>query len=350
MAIFFHKHPVFFHALCWLIYMQLTYLYNVPKIENVVYVHIVFSCILYAIVFYANLFSLWFFERRDIKWWYNGMLLVVLFFVLATLGYIAIYHLFPLFGIKLFYEHVPFKITLYLRNILPMYIKYTSYALIYYFVLRAFRAIQYGRRADEAKFQVERERFSYEQALLRAQINPHFLHNTLNFIYTEALTLSKSLSDSIFKLSTMMRYFLENAATGKQLVPLHRELEYLNTYLEINNKRFGGAKQVVFEFEGDPYGLTIPPLCFITLVENAFKYGDLSDPMCPMRIKIIVDRHKIYFYCSNKKKVLVSQESGNHIGLKNLEKRLKAIFNNKATLTRLDENGVYTVELLISLL
>lgn len=349
MVTFFRKHPIFFHLLCWLVYMQFTYLYNLPKIEQVVYIHIAGLCLLYAAIFYANLFLLRYIDKKRVKWWGICILLIVLFFFSAAVGYIAIYHLFPNFGIKLYYDHVPFKTGLYLRNILPTYIKYTSYALIYYFVLKAFGAIQYSRQVEKARYEMERERFEFEQAMLRAQINPHFLHNTLNFIYTEALTLSKSLSDSIYKLSVMMRYFLENAAKGKQLVPLHKELEYLNIYLEINNRRFGGAKKVTYQFEGDPYGHAIPPLTFITLVENAFKYGDLSDPMSPMTIKIMADRRRIYFYCSNKKKTSVTQETGNHIGLKNLTKRIKAVFRDRAKISHSEENGIYTVELLIDL-
>ncbi|MFD2965414.1 sensor histidine kinase, partial [Olivibacter jilunii] len=240
------------------------------------------------------------------------------------------------------------KLSLYLRNILSPYIKYASYAIIVYFILKWFANLAYKRRMEKAHYEMEREKFEYEQAFLRAQVNPHFLHNSLNFIYTEALSLSKSLADSIYLLSMMMRYSLDNAVKGKQLVPVHKELEYLEIYLEINRRRFGKGKNIVFEFEGDRYLHSIPPLSFITLVENAFKYGDLSVPLYPLQIKIVVNRDKIYFYSSNKKRISKTLDtSGSHIGLKNVERRLRGAFKDKARLRRTEDNEIYTVELFI---
>ncbi|MDM8175962.1 histidine kinase [Olivibacter sp. 47] len=351
MVAFFRKHPFLFNILCWVIYVQFVYIYNLPKIDHVDYFHIIGLCFLYAIVFYSNFFLFKFIENRKTNLGTVILMIASVFFTLAALGYLAVYNVFPLFGIRLYYEGVPFTISLYLRNILSPYIKYASYAIILYFVLKWFADLAYKRRMEKAHYEMEREKFEYEQAFLRAQVNPHFLHNTLNFIYTEALALSKSLAESIYLLSIMMRYSLDNAIKGKQLVPVHKELEYLEIYLEINRRRFGGGKQFHYEFNGDPYLHSIPPLSFITLVENAFKYGDLSDPMYPLQIKIAVDRNRIYFYCTNKKRGAGKLDtSANHIGLKNVERRLKGAFRERATMTRTEEDNTYTVELFIDFL
>ncbi|MDM8172939.1 histidine kinase [Olivibacter sp. 47] len=348
MATFFRKHPLLFNFICWIIYAQFVYIYNLPKISYVDYSHILFLCLLYSIIFYSNFFLFKFIESRKINIGIAILLVISTFFILAALGYVCIYGILPLFGAKLYYEDVPFKLSLYLRNILSPYIKYASYAIIVYFILKWFANLAYKRRMEKAHYEMEREKFEYEQAFLRAQVNPHFLHNSLNFIYTEALSLSKSLADSIYLLSMMMRYSLDNAVKGKQLVPVHKELEYLEIYLEINQRRFGKGKNIVFEFEGDRYLHSIPPLSFITLVENAFKYGDLSDPLYPLQIKIVVNRDKIYFYSSNKKRISKTLDtSGSHIGLKNVERRLRGAFKDKARLSRTEDSEIYTVELFI---
>ncbi|QNL49700.1 sensor histidine kinase [Olivibacter sp. SDN3] len=348
MAAYFRKHPLLFNIICWMIYAQFVYVYNLPKISYVDYGHILFLCFLYSIIFYCNFFLLKFIESRKINLVTALLLIIATFFILAALGYVFIYGILPLFGVKIYYEHVPFNLGLYLRNILSPYIKYGSYAIILYFVLKRFADLAYKRRMEKAHYEIEREKFEYEQAFLRAQVNPHFLHNSLNFIYTEALKLSKSLADSIYLLSMMMRYSLDNAVKGKQLVPVHKELEYLDIYLEINRRRFGKGKSILVEFEGDRYLHSIPPLSFITLVENAFKYGDLSDPMFPLQIKIVINRDKIYFYSSNKRKASATLDtSGNHIGLKNIERRLKGAFEKKARLIRTEDEEIYTVELFI---
>ncbi|WP_130857925.1 sensor histidine kinase [Olivibacter jilunii] len=351
MVTFLRKHPAILHLLIWVVYIHITYVYNGPKISNVVYIHIIGLCVLYAGTFYSNFFLFRFLREKKCNWWQTIGSVILLFMLVAYTVYYIVYFVFPFFGIKLYYEGVPFNIWLYLRNVSSMYIKYTSYALVYYFVMRVFQEVQFRRRMELTHFETEREKFLYEQAFLRAQINPHFLHNTLNFIYTQALSFSESLAKIIYQLSLMMRYSVDSASEGSQLVPLHKELEYLEIYLKINNARFGKGKHISYKFEGDPYLHHIPPLLFITLVENGYKHGDLSDPTRPMQIRIVSDRDKIYFYSSNKRRTEAAvNSSGSQIGLKNLKRRLIGAFGEeKVKLTHTIKDEFYTVELLVDL-
>jgi two-component system, LytTR family, sensor kinase len=155
---------------------------------------------------------------------------------------------------------------------------------------------------EEQKMQLEVEKSQANFNFLKAQINPHFLHNTLNFLYAKSLPYSTELSEGILTLSDIMRYALSegNARNGK--APLRDEIEHVRNVIKINQLRFSNNLNVQCEVEGVINGAEIIPFVLITLVENAFKHGDLKTSEHPIIIKVKVDDGKLYFYCHNKKK------------------------------------------------
>jgi two-component system, LytTR family, sensor kinase len=200
---------------------------------------------------------------------------------------------------------------------------------------------------EEQKMQLEIEKSQANFNFLKAQINPHFLHNTLNFLYAKSLPYSPELSEGILTLSDIMRYALSegNARDGK--APLSDEIEHVRNVIKINQLRFSNKLNVKFEVEGVVNGATIIPFVLITLVENAFKHGDLKSNEFPIRISLGVDDHKIYFVCRNKKKG-GPKELSTGIGLDNIKKRLDLAYGKNYSLNIKDEAELYTTELTIT--
>ncbi len=202
---------------------------------------------------------------------------------------------------------------------------------------------------EEQKMQLELEKSAANFNFLKAQINPHFLHNTLNFLYAKSLPYSEELSEGILTLSDIMRYALSegNARDGK--APLKDEIEHMQNVIKINQLRFSNQLNVQFEVDGKVNGQMIIPFVLITLVENAFKHGDLKNTAYPISIRLSVEEKTLAFYCSNKKKT-GPKELSTGIGLDNIRKRLELAYGNNFTYNVKDEDGYYSTELIITAL
>ncbi|HET6766159.1 MAG TPA: histidine kinase, partial [Chitinophagaceae bacterium] len=226
--------------------------------------------------------------------------------------------------------------------------------LVFYFgvsVLVAYittlREGQKQRKILEAqKLQLEVEKSEANLNFLKAQINPHFLHNTLNFLYAKSIPYSPELSEGILTLSDIMRYALSegNAREGK--APLKDEIEHVRNVIKINQLRFSNKLNVNFEVSGIVEGAMIIPFVLITLVENAFKHGDLKNPESPIDIRLTIERNKLYFYCRNKKKS-GPKELSTGVGLENIRNRLDLAYGDKYKFETKDESEFYTIELTI---
>ncbi len=199
---------------------------------------------------------------------------------------------------------------------------------------------------EEQKMQLEVEKSQANFNFLKAQINPHFLHNTLNFLYSKSLPYSPELSEGILTLSDIMRYALSegNAKDGK--APLRDEIEHMRNVIKIQQLRFSNQLNVRFEVEGVVNGASIIPFVLITLVENAFKHGDLKSEEAPIKIHIKVDHDNLHFHCSNKKKT-GTKELSTGIGLDNIKKRLDLAYGKNYRFLVKDESEFYTTDLTI---
>ena len=181
---------------------------------------------------------------------------------------------------------------------------------------------------------------------LKAQINPHFLHNTLNFFYAKSLPYSQELSDGILTLSEIMRYSLTNTEDVEGKVPLSDEIAHVRNVIKINQMRFSDKLQVNFEVTGIVEPLRIIPFVLITIVENMLKHGELKDAADPAVIKLSVTEKTLSFYCRNKKKS-GPKELSTGLGLDNTRKRLALTYGNQFHLDVTDTETHYTTELTI---
>lgn len=198
---------------------------------------------------------------------------------------------------------------------------------------------------EKQKMELEVENSQANFNFLKAQINPHFLHNTLNFFYAKALPLSAELSEGILCLSDIMRYALNEGGKDEKAL-LKDEIEHLENVIRINQFRFNNNLNVQFEVSGVTAGATIAPFVLITLVENAFKHGDLKNREHPIVIRIMSEGKKLYFYCSNKKNPGFKDHSTG-IGLQNILKRLDIMYGSNYSYKVNDDAEFYSTELII---
>jgi LytS/YehU family sensor histidine kinase len=143
-----------------------------------------------------------------------------------------------------------------------------------------------------------------------------------------------------------MRYALSEGNTKDGKAPLKDEIEHVHNVIKIQQLRFSNKLNVQFDVEGTVNGATIIPFVLITLVENAFKHGDLKSEDNPIVIKAKIDNHQLYFYCNNKKKA-GPKELSTGVGLDNIKKRLDLAYGKNYRFTVKDDAEFYTTELTI---
>jgi hypothetical protein len=188
-------------------------------------------------------------------------------------------------------------------------------------------ALRFGERWK----QTEKEKLQAELAYLKAQVNPHFLFNTLNGVYALALEKSDKAPEAIARLAAMMRYVLHDA--GRESVPLDKELTYIRDYMALQEVRFAGAVHLDLSIEGDPKGKKIAPLVLIPFIENAFKHGVNPEEESRIDIRILVGRNDLRLEVVNKKVTVhlaASESSG--LGIATTRERLQLLYPGAHTL------------------
>lgn len=171
--------------------------------------------------------------------------------------------------------------------------------------------------------QAEKENLSLELTALKSQVNPHFLFNTLNSIYSLSLKGSKDTPQVVLKLSQLLRYMLYEVS--EELVSLENEIKIMRDYLDLQKIRLDDTCKLEFEVIGNTDAVLIPPLLFFPLIENSFKHGlKGASRNSFVRIKMELDDSELKFDIENNKGLVDETESGLYggIGLENVKKRL----------------------------
>lgn len=189
---------------------------------------------------------------------------------------------------------------------------------------------------------LENQRLTAELSFLKSQVNPHFLFNSLNSIYSLAYQRSETTPEAILKLSEIMRYMLYESNDNK--VDLEKEIHYLQNYIDLQKIRFGYKAFVEFEVKGDVTTQRIAPLLLISFIENAFKHGVANDPETPIKMNLTVESGTLDFHIENKKHTNNRDASGG-IGLSNVKRRLNLLYPKKYTLGIDDTETCYVCNL-----
>ncbi|MCX2494825.1 histidine kinase [Pedobacter sp. PF22-3] len=221
-----------------------------------------------------------------------------------------------------------------------VFIRYSTLAFGYYY---AREGIKYQKKLRL----IEKEKHEAEYAFLRAQINPHFLNNTLNFFFAKSLPLSEELANGIMTLSQIMRYSLEIDKDDRMTL-IDEEIEHIKNVIKINQLRFNNKLQIDFNVNGNTDSVRLIPLILITIVENILKHGNCTEHTHPVKITLSIDQinHNIQLSTWNKKKN-GPKELSSGIGMENIKKRLSNHYKKGIILTINETETDYSLELTI---
>ena len=207
--------------------------------------------------------------------------------------------------------------------------------------------LYFKQRGDRKRLeQLEKENLEQQLEYLKYQINPHFLMNTLNNIHALVDIDPEKSKQTILELSKMMRFVLYEG--NKQVVPLDREIAFLQNYIQLMKLRYTDKVKITVDVPKSLPNKEVPPLMFITFVENAFKHGVSYRQASFIDIAISIGEDKLVFDCRNSR---IPKEDDKHggVGLANVKKRLELIYGNRYTLDIKDEQDTYTVKLSLPL-
>lgn len=193
---------------------------------------------------------------------------------------------------------------------------------------------------------VEKDKMKSELSFLKAQINPHFLFNTLNSIYALAIKKDDKTADAVVQLSELMRYIITNA--NDDVIALDKEINYINNFIQLQKTRLGNTVEIDYLIEGNAYGKCVTPLILISFIENAFKHGVNPNEDSQISINItIINDFLTLFVSNNKVQSKQSKQSDSGIGLQNTIERLSLLYPNNHVLTIDDNPNKYSVTLTI---
>jgi hypothetical protein len=226
-------------------------------------------------------------------------------------------------------------VTFFLSGITVFVLSFIFRLAIAYFMIK--------QASEEALLQ----RSQFELKLLRAQVQPHFLFNTLNNMYYEAYLDSPRTALLIERLSEIMRYFVDQSS--QETVPLATEVQFLDNYIALEKIRIRPEPEIGFEKQFDA-GAPIPPMLLMTFVENIFKHGvDKISGCNKIAISLIQQKGYLYFSTKNAINRHAGQKMPGGLGLANLRKRLSILYDGNFELETVDDGQYFTATLKVPL-
>jgi sensor histidine kinase YesM len=232
--------------------------------------------------------------------------------------------------------HLFYRFRIHFSGVLAMSIA-AGFGTVFRIVTGWFEEMQNARTLEE-------EKLRSELMLLKAQVNPHFLFNTLNNIDSLIHTDQPKASEALIKLSSLLRYVIYDAV--KDEVPLRLELEHMEGYIDLQRLRYSRNQSIRFEINGDPDSKRIAPVLFMPFIENAFKHTSAEGIASGLEIRFNIHENSIDFYCSNY--LTLSENAGTGgFGLENVLKRLEIQYPGRYTLQTGSSDEKYITTLTI---
>lgn len=203
------------------------------------------------------------------------------------------------------------------------------------------------QKNEDLRKLVEKEKIQSELQFLKTQLSPHFLFNSLNTIYSLSVKQSPDTSEAVINLSELMRYMLYEA--DKKLVPLGKELEYIKSYVALQRLRLSDGEDVFLKISGEERGKFVPPLLFISFIENAFKYGTDYNGKTFVKINLLVNQESIHLQVINTIGTYRAKTKSSGVGLENVKNRLNYLYPNSHVLQINNDGKTYEVNLTLNL-
>lgn len=303
---------VLLHVLAWSIVLFLPYLISREGIGPLPGLFFPISGIVHAVIFYTNSLFLYprFLNRR--YWWIYVITVVVLIFLSVKVKSFMLVTWFP--------------------DASPDARSHLLFPSVLVFIVSIFYSITID------KMRAEKLQLDMELKLLRSQINPHFLFNTLTGLITLARKKSDQLEPSLLKLSGLMRYTLYNTS---KTISLQQELEYLENYVALQKLRYGPEANITFNIALQEKGHFIEPMLLVPFIENAFKHGEP-----PIEINLTVNNGVLVFEVTNH---YDSKNENTGIGLNNVRSRLILLYPGRHHLAINTEHNRFNIHLTLNL-
>lgn len=290
----------------------------------------------YALIIYGNIRFLYpgFYQKKRYVFYVAGSVLLLL---LAGGGkvYLSLLIHSKYFSAAPRLLDVGTYVTFFLSGITVFILSFIFRLAIAYFLIK--------QASEEALLQ----RSQFELKLLRAQVQPHFLFNTLNNMYYEAYLDSPRTALLIERLSDIMRYFVDQSI--QETVPLATEVQFLDNYIALEKIRIRPEPAIEFEKQFDP-GVHIPPMLLMTFVENIFKHGiDKIGGCNKITISLLLQNGYLYFHTQNTINRHAGPTKPNGLGLTNLRKRLTILYDGNFELETGNDGEYFTAALKVPL-
>jgi len=205
-----------------------------------------------------------------------------------------------------------------------------------------------GLEAEKEKAKLEKEMVSGQLEMLRHQVSPHFLMNTLNNIHTLIEIDTENAQKSVIRLSKLMRYLLYETGQGKTTI--ENEIAFISSYVELMKLRLSEKVEVRVNLDDQKGHLEIPPLLFTAFIENAFKHGISNQHPSFIHIDLITNGERLLLQVKNSNHAAKSKSELHGIGLENAKKRLDLIYGNGYRLDIVETDQFYSVNLSIPLM
>ena len=301
---------------------------------------VVFNLLLIAFYYINSLILIPQLLGRRMRFWYS--LSIIAFMIVVVSSPAIVSTIFPMHHHSADNENH--------REMVAVRILVTTLVFASIFIISTgIRIIKEWYGAEQENKQIQLEKTTAELSFLKAQINPHFLFNTLNNIYSLSVKKSEATSEAILLLADMMRYVLSDAQNDH--VPLQAEIAYLSKYIDLQKLRLTNKVTIAYEVNGDTNSNVIAPLILVPFIENAFKFGISTHEPSTIFILIEVGDDMLKMKVINKlfpQTNLIAKSSG--IGLVNVKRRLSLLYPDKHRLKiDPDKEGSYIVELEINL-
>ncbi|WP_291856809.1 sensor histidine kinase [Marinilabilia sp.] len=186
-----------------------------------------------------------------------------------------------------------------------------------------------ARRKEKERFSLTNENLETEMKFLKSQMNPHFLFNALNNIYSLAQRQSPKTPKLILMLSSMLRFIVYETDTHK--IPLSMEIDYIENFVEFQKIKLEDSPLLDIDMEKVDSETKIEPMLFFPFVENAFKHGNIDDTVNGwIRMKLESGTGRIHFFCANSKPIAeISKDKVGGIGIENVKKRLSFLYKGR---------------------
>lgn len=316
------------------------------------------NTVISGIIFYANYLLLipkFFFVNRNYRYYLSVLVFVVFFYLVSDFSNRLVFRYasgnnnterferprddghrktLPPGGGGSFIARPPFR-GMHMYNYF-----FTSMFLVFFSL--GLRVLERQDEIENAGKELEREKLNSELAFLKNQISPHFFFNTLNNIYSLVSINPEDSQRAILKLSKLMRYLLYESEKGD--VKLSSEIAFMNNYIDLMRLRMSDKVNLDFSFPENYEDIQIPPLLFISFIENAFKHGISYSGNSFVNISMEMTGKSLIFRCENS---LIKNDNGNKdiggIGLDNVKKRLNLLFPGRHNLKITSENKVFRV-------